>query len=422
MILESRRARMRCHSYQNGTFAILTALMLIIIVAPMLRFLLAAAEANSASTVPYHQSLQSFLIADSGAEIALAKLSSAGIPACALGALPSGALVGGTLQFMSASPLINVPVDGTCNQLNVANGCRVQALGSIGQSSRTVNLDVAYCNSQYEGVTGHGGYTTDIVQKINASAAKTIVITTLTYLRKNNGGGGNASTTTCTQSGVSTGNCAIGWDITSSSGLPSVGSRGAVAQMASAGDYFVTQKLDGDRNFVGVGGLFEGNGITYVGSYSNDKGPMNKGTVGHSNNVQGQIPDGRSSGKAADGSNGWCHGADTLVFGFSGRGTVASDGLTGVTFGVANTPLRLLARYVSMYDDAYTEIWYLYKGPSTGGIDSLFTSGANDFFITKNSSGTTEWAAGFTCLKNADPLSPRNLTLHMRPVNWWEPF
>lgn len=137
----------------------------------------------------------------------------------------------------------------------------------------------------------------------------------------------------------------------------------------------------------------------------------------------GQVTDGRVAGTSATGSAGWCNGADTLVFGFSAKAANHSDTLTAVYFGAANTPLTLLERYTSQAVDMYAEIWYATKPNAAGGIDSLFSSGTpTDFHITKSGTTTDQWAAGFACLKNVDPSTPRGLVSFMQPNNWWEPY
>ena len=73
---------------------------------------------------------------------------------------------------------------------------------------------------------------------------------------------------------------------------------------------------------------------------------------------------------------------------------------------------------------SYPKFYWIAGGqPKAGGIDSLFANGVpTDFSFTVNGTTTDEWAAGFACLKNVDPNTPRGLVSFMQPYNWWEPF
>lgn len=412
------RARTR-YFYQRGAFAIMAVLMLLIVVALALRFLLAVAESNSSATASQQQSTRAFLAADSGIEAALARLHKSGPMSCTVSQFPGGS----GHATSAATQLAGIPVASTCNGLLVAHGCRAQVQASVGSSTRTVSMDVAYCSPTNVGVTGFGGYSTSITQNITPYQTNSIVVSNLAFRRKLDSGGPNASSTTCQQTGIYSGSCSQGWNIESSSGLNSVGGRGVVASTTSVGDYAVVQRLEADRNYVAVGAIFEGTGVTYLGAYADQNSASNKGTTGTSNIVMGQVQDGRTLGTSATGSAGWCKGADTLVFGFSAKSANANDTLTSVSFGASNTPLVLLERYNAVLLDMYSEVWYVHKPLAAGGIDSLFASGTpTDFHITKSGTTTDQWAAGFACLKNVDPATPRGLVSFMQPYNWWEPL
>lgn len=407
---------------QRGAFTYLAILLLLVVVATSMRFLLSAAEANNYAAVIHAQSLQALMLADSGVEIALAKMRNAGPLSCTNSALPSGALGAGSYSLV-ASQISSMAVASSCNGLLTSKGCRIQTQATVGATARTVSLDVAYCSPTEAGSSGFGGYTSNITQKITPYQANSVVVSNLSFRRKLDSGGPNASATTCNQTGTYAGTCTQGWNIESSSGLNSVGGRGTIATTTSIGDYYVNQNLEADRNYVAVGAIFEGTGVTYLGAYADGSSASNKGTTGTSNIVMGQVTDGRSSGTSATGTAGWCKGADTLVFGFSAKSFNTNDTLTSVTFGAVNIPLVLLERYTSIYTDMYSEVWYAYKPASSGGIDSLFASGVpTDFHITKSGVTTDQWAAGFACLKNVDPATPRGLVSFMQPYNWWEPY
>ena len=414
-----RFATRRKQHRERGAFAIMAVLMLLIVVASSLRFLSSVSESNSSATASQQQSTRAFLAADSGIEAALARLRKSGPMACSLSQFPGGSGYSAT----AAQQLTNIPVATSCNGLQLARGCRAQVQATVGPSTRTVSMDVAYCSPTTAGVTGFGGYTTSITQNITPYQPNSVVLSNLAFRRKLDSGGPNASATTCQQTGIYSGSCAQGWSIESSSGLNSVGGRGVIATTTTVGDYAVVQRLEADRNYVAVGAIFEGTGVTYLGAYADQNSASNKGTTGTSNIVMGQVQDGRTQGTGATGAAGWCKGADTLVFGFSAKSANADDTLTSVTFGASNTPLMLLERYNAALLDMYSEVWYVYKPIASGGIDSLFSSGVpTDFHITKNGTTTDQWAAGFACLKNVDPATPRGLVSFMQPYNWWEPL
>ncbi len=408
---------------QRGAFAIFAALMLIVVVGVALRFMLAVAEANSSATLAHLQGVKALLAADSGTEALLAKLRKGGPLTCSPSQIPGGTLDSASYTVVAASSVPNLPVAASCNGLLLAYGCRGQLLGTSGASTRTVNIDIAYCSPTSAGVTGFGGNTTNIVQVIYPYQANSVVFSNLAFRRKLDWGGPNTDATTCLQTGTYSGNCSQGWSIQSSSGLNSVGGRGVIATTTAVGNYAVVQNLAADRNYVATGAIFEGTGVTYLGAYADENSASNKGTTGTSNIVMGQVQDGRTLGTAANGTAGWCKGADTLIFGFSAKSAMADDTLTSVTFGAANAPLRLLERFSSTGFDMYSEVWYLHKPIASGGIDSLFATGVpTDFYITKSGTTTDQWAAGFACLKNVDPATPRGLVSFMQPYNWWEAF
>ncbi len=414
---------LRSRSRQRGVFAIVTVLMLLIVVASALRFLLMAAESNSSATLAHQHSTKALLAADSGIESMLAKMRKAGPMSCAGNSFPSGSLDGASYTMLSATSVTDIPVSSGCNGMRVARGCRGQVQGTVGSSTRTVSIDIAYCSPTHAGVAGFGGFTSNIAQTINPYQANSVIVSNLAFRRKSDAGGPNTSATTCVQTGTYSGTCTQGWSIQSSSGIPSVGGRGVIATTTTVGDYTVIQNLGADRNYVATGAIFEGNGVSYLGAYADDQSAQNKGTAGTSNTVAGQVRDGRMLGTSATGSAGWCKGADTLVFGFSAKAESPNDTLTSVSFGAARVPMVLLERFHSLSYDMYSEVWYLHRPIAAGGIDSLFATGVpTDFSFTTQGTTTDEWAAGFACLKNVDPATPRGLVSFIQPYNWWEPF
>lgn len=415
--------RLRLPAYQRGSFAIFAVLMLVVVLAMALRFMLTVAESNSSATLSHLQSAKALLAADSGIEAMLAKLRKGGPLNCNVSQVPGGTLDDASYVATSAATVSNLPVARSCNGLQLASGCRGQVRGSTGASTRTVHVDIAYCSPTEAGVNGFGGYSSDIVQVIHPYQDNAVVFSNLSFRRKLDWGGPNTDAAGCRQTGTYSGACAQGWSIQSSSGLNSVGGRGVIATTTAVGNYALVQNLEADRNYVATGAIFEGNGVTYLGAYADDNSASNKGTTGTANIVMGQVKDGRTLGTAANGTAGWCKGADTLIFGFSAKSAMADDTLTSVSFGASSAPLRLLERFGSTGHDIYSEVWYVHKSLADGGIDSLFTTGVpTDFHITKSGTTTNQWAAGFACLKNVDPATPRGLVSFMQPYNWWEAF
>ena len=241
---------------QRGMFAIVTVLMLLVVVASALRFMLAAAESNSSATLAHQQSTKALLAADSGIEAMLAKMRKAGPMSCAGASFTSGTLDGASYAMQGVSSIANIPVSSACNGMLVAHGCRGQVQGSVGASTRTVSIDIAYCSPTSAGVAGFGGYTTNIAQTINPYQANSVIVSNLAFRRKSDAGGPNTSATTCSQTGTYSGTCTQGWSIQSSSGIPSVGGRGVIATTTSVGDYSVVQNLGADRNYVATGAIF----------------------------------------------------------------------------------------------------------------------------------------------------------------------
>jgi hypothetical protein len=417
------RRLLRTPKREAGAFAIAAVLILLVVVAAALRFLLAVAESNSSATLSQQQGVKALLAADSGVEVMLATLRKNGPGACSIASIPPGTLDGANYSLVSASTLTNIAVAPSCNTLLVSRGCRGQVQASIGNSSRIVNVDIAYCSPTSAGVTGFGGHTTNIAQTITPYQANAVIVSNLAFRRKSDSGGPNTSATSCQQTGAYSGSCTQGWSVQSSSGLPAIGGRGVIATTTAVGDYRVIQNLGADRNYVVTGAIFEGTGVTYLGAYADDQSAQNKGTVGTSNTVAGQVTDGRTMGSSATGTVGWCKGADTLVFGFSAKAQSPNDTLTSVSFGNGQLPMMLLERFTSITHDLYSEVWYLNRPLASGGIDGLFTTGIpTNFNFTVSGSTTDEWAAGFACLKNVDPSTPRGLVSFMQPYHWWEPF
>lgn len=155
------------------------------------------------------------------------------------------------------------------------------------------------------------------------------------------------------------------WNLESSSGLPSVGTLGTSLGVAGGTGVPVNQTLSSARNYAEVGLIMGGFATQPVlkGNYSDNKETANT----QNQNV--------TSGTTTSGeAKGWCNGADTLVFGVSGRGDDnPAAAFTNVVFNSAGSPAQPIAMtWVShfpntdgsspnTFGDVFSEIWYTYN-------------------------------------------------------------
>ncbi len=281
-------------------------------------------------------------------------------------------------------------IHGRNDDLQCTKWCDIQVVGTARGATRTLNLTVC-APAPGGGARGCGGsgepgeclylgdgvvkadWNKDIVQTIKVSSPPVILLSNMAYLRHPDGGV-NANADRCVAlslSGITPvpADC-IGitqWNDESnhSTGNPVVGSRGASTLISLAKQpgeqlvrYDLTQNLDVDSLFAAVSARFtqaSGGTLAVTGSYWNDS--SSPGTVsnnatpsGQTNNGAACPPDSLSTtcpnatpppitlqkSGSLQASRSWCYGADTLVFGFSGRSSNKESGvLTSFRFGTA---------------------------------------------------------------------------------------
>ncbi len=270
--------------------------------------------------------------------------------------------------------------------------CDIQVVGTARGATRTLNLTVCTpapgggamgCggggepgNCPYVGsIDGvvHADWNKDIVQTIKVATTPVILLSNMAYLR-HPVGGVNANAAKCVALGLSGTtpieiDCTTQWNDESnhSTGNPVVGSRGASALIPQEGRYDLKQNLDVNSIFAAVSVRFTrapestqmsitgSPDIPGAGSYWNDN--SSPGTVSNNATTSGQTNNGAAcepsevtatcpisttppptipKSGTSQASRSWCYGADTLVFGFSGRSSNNHNGaLTSFRFGTS---------------------------------------------------------------------------------------
>ena len=413
---------------QRGVFAIMATLLLLVVVALALRMLATSAQMSAHAGLMMHESLRAGLLAESGIELAIARLQAGpnrnDARDCAsdwLGSAVQSLGVGGSHQ-LSAISLAERAVPQQCDPDRSAQVCRITVSATAGEALRVLQADIGRCiDPQKEsGLSGVGGAADNPVRySVTARSSPSVTLLNIAYKRQDPGG--NAVAGECRN--LNTGGlCQSAWDVETSSGNPSVGSIAQIAASAIVGDFGVTQQLKREtgnqtvnRVFVAVGGIFEGSTIAYVGQYHGASTMTNSGAV------SGTIPH-HSVG-------GWCSNADTLVFNISAGASSASQRLNAVSIGdgAAAVGMNLLQRYSNPADGngLYSEIWYVHRPLAQGGVAGLFAGGASDlthFTVHPNHEVSSwQWAGGFLCLSGTDPGSIRGTGRGWQPVAWWAP-
>jgi hypothetical protein len=273
--------------------------------------------------------------------------------------------------------------------------CTVSSIGRYRNASRELNL--AFTMASVNGTTGRGQTVTMVLR--NTYSVPAIGVFNLAWQRQEPGGNADAS--------VCGNGCVTDWNVESSSGFNSVGGMGITVDIAAlTSSKKIVQTISAARYYTEVGGLFPSisttDTATVTGSYWKDSGAANSGTAGPSGSSSGETNSGvaTSAGTctvspATHGTNReqlctrWCQGADTLVFGLSGRSPTANlaDQVTSVVFNTSGTAgtngLQNIAmtRLVHFVDDptlpeahgkVYSEIWWTYNpwfmAPATGSV------------------------------------------------------
>lgn len=299
-------------------------------------------------------------LAESGREVGLASMTAAfnvddanfGSSCAGLGSGSAISVGRGSFQFVPSS----TPTTPTL--------CPIRVRGTVNKANRTLESQINF-NSEI----GIGGYGTAPTMTLkNTYSVPAAAVFNLAWRRQGSTGntppGGQAAASACTAP-----SCGMQWNLESSSGNPSVGSLGTSLGVAANASVPVAQSLDSPRNFTEVGLILGGLSAmpALKGRYSDSKETANTSSQSV---TTGTTPSGEPSGGPA----GWCSGADTLVFGVSGRGDdnpIAA--YSQVVFNASGSPAQPISMtWVSHYPntdgsslhtfgDVFSEIWYTYN-------------------------------------------------------------
>jgi hypothetical protein len=341
---------------QQGMVSVIALLFLSTVVVFILMQSLSMSGSKSLESQQYFDSAAALALAESGREIATAGISNAVnlddtqfLTVCASYTSSAPINLGrGTFQF-SPSPT------ATTNTL-----CPVRVTGSVNTAHRTLESKI-----NFSSVVGTGGYGTNIGMTLNNPyGVPAAAVFNLAWRRQGSTGasppGGQSDASACILP-----SCGMQWNLESSSGLPSVGTLGTSLGVAGGTGVPVNQTLSSARNYAEVGLIMGGFATQPVlkGNYSDNKETANT----QNQNV--------TSGTTTSGeAKGWCNGADTLVFGVSGRGDDnPAAAFTNVVFNSAGSPAQPIAMtWVShfpntdgsspnTFGDVFSEIWYTYN-------------------------------------------------------------
>lgn len=343
---------------QRGMVSVIALLFLSSVVVFILAQSISMSGSKSLETQQYVDSVAALALAESGKETAMAGLAKAVdlddsnfINDCSTyaespAAIPLGR---GTFQF------IRSPTTAT------GSLCPIRIQGTVGAARRTLESRVNFST-----VVGTGGYGTSISMRLNNPySVPAAAVFNLAWRRLGSTGasppGTQADASACTLP-----TCGLQWNLESSSGLPSVGGLGTSLSVAATSSVPVTQTLSAERNYAEVGLILGGFGTTpptRKGSYSD---PSTTTSTKNQATTEGTTTSGEAKG--------WCQGADTLVFGVSGRGDDnPSASFTSVVFNTKGSPAQPIPMtWVShfpntdgsspnTYGDVFSEIWYTHN-------------------------------------------------------------
>lgn len=388
--------RQTIRHHHRGFASVIAVLFLVSVVAFILARSAMVSGGKSLESQLQFDSVAAQALAESGLEVGLAKLTAAinlddSTFSTSCADLPNGSAVTvgrGTFQFVTSNTAIT----------NIV--CPIRVKGTVNEASRTLESQIT-SNAQI-GTAGYGTQPSMTLKNpYNVPAA---AVFNLAWRRQGSTGnsppGGQASATSCTLA-----SCGQQWNLESSSGLNSVGSLGTSLSVAANTTVQVNQTLDSPRNYTEVGLILGGLSTTPVlkGSYFDSKETTNTSNLATTTGTT-------TSGEA----KGWCTGADTLVFGVSGRANDdTSAQYTSVMFNTNGTPAQPInMTWVSHYPntdgtspnafgDVFSEIWYTYNpyikmtSASSSGttVTVASTTGLQVGTILKVYSGTGALAA-----------------------------
>ena len=376
-------ARTRRLNTARGFVSVIIMLFLAAVVLFILGKSLTMSGTKSLESQEQYDGVAALALAESGREVGLAAITTAvnlddtsfGSSCASLSSSSAISLGGrGSFQFVPSS----TPT--------TANLCPIRVKGTVNKANRTLESQLNF-NSQI----GVGGYGTSPTMTLNNPyGVPAAAVFNLAWRRQGSTGhsppGGQASASTCTLP-----SCGQQWNLESSSGTNSVGSLGTSLSVAANTSVQVAQTIDSPRNYVEVGLILGGLSATPVlkGSYFDGKETAN---TANQNTSYGTTP----SGEPSSGGQ-WCAGADTLVFGVSGRGNDDPTArYTSVVFNTNGSPAQPVAMtYVAHYPnidgsspntfgDVFSEVWWTYNpyirmtgGSSAGTTTITVASTAN---------------------------------------------
>lgn len=443
-----------------------------------------------------NESISAFYLAESGLEAAQARLQNEASPttktACtslsniAFANPPLGAGSSGSIT------LVGKPLPTTCTDTDKnCTSCTVTVAATVGSSTR--ELTRAF-NLATEGVAGGGAagcgganfvdttnclkmgaapedFASTISQKIGVPVVPVVVVSNLAYLRNTPKVANSVNTSTSCVSvnsddpAQSPVNCVAQWNIESdtSNSTNVVGSRGIAASLPAVGTYFVNEQLTEDSFFADAGAGFNklasAASLDIVGSYWDDFNNYTVSTGGSARTNNGAVcpiptsdplystldlatlcPANSSAsltlnvGSLQQGRS-WCHQADTLVMGFSGRSDNNARGaLTSFSLGGSPSSVPVVGAVAEFpktgsFSYLYSTLQYLYnpdylstQDVTTGGVGTAYAGYRRVFNIVKQSptNGYLEIteisgppivngsANGFTLVKGKELVSGKN--------------
>lgn len=346
----------------RGFVSVITLLFLVAVVIFMLSRSMEQTSSKSLEAQEYFDGLAAMAQAEKGREIAMAGLTNA------LNLDDTAAnFQANCSSYVSGTP---VPATGTRSYQFLASStpttgslCPLRVKGRYDNAYRTFESQF-----NFSSVIGVGDYGTNISMTLrNPYSVPAAAVFNLAWRRQGSLGQsppGGQATATCTSP-----SCYEIWNKASSSGNPSVGTLGVRDQVAASGNAPVYTQLSSIRNYAQVGLMIGGYGTlpTYIGSYAHEQETVN---TKNNDSTTGTT----TSGEAMN----WCKGADTLIFGVSGRGDDRSPApytaaYSSVTFNTAGSPAQPISlTWVShfpnvdgsspnSYGDVFSEIWYTHN-------------------------------------------------------------
>ena len=400
----------------RGFVSVISLLFLATVVLFVLMKSISMSGSKSLETQQYVDSIAALALAESGKEVALAGITNA-VNA------DDSTFPSSCSDYNKESAKINLG-QGSFQYLTTPTQpsntlCPVRVKGTVRTANRTLESWI-----NFNTVIGTGGYGIHPSMTLkNPYGVPAVAVFNLAWRRHGSTGhappGNQSDASACTLP-----SCGLQWNLESSSGIPSVGSLGTSVGVAAQSSVPVSQTLSSERNYTEVGLMLGGLGSTPVlkGNYSDTK---------ETTNTQNQTT---TSGTTTSGeAKGWCNGADTLVFGVSGRGNDdPSAAFSSVVFNSVGNPAQPIAMtWVShypntdgtspnTYGDVFSEIWYTYNpyvrmtnATSSGNTITVnSTGGLLTGTLIKVYSGTGAFQGA---TKVSSVISPTQFTINKPP-------